>query len=335
MTEVRAVAFFLAFLGTVSAYASTAKPEQKGARVDCAVIEKWDGETELLDPGLEDVLEIRPNAGIPCGGWVSVDSGWAVLRHRDGFRVHASAGTFLKVTDTDSFRGSEGTREKVEQWVLYRGQIFAVSTPGAGELRVLTPNARVKMAEGRMIVVYSEREEETQLVALEKESTLENRFETTQRTLARPGEATSLNFRALRISPSVANAITLTSLKKKLAELRVDERERAQAMHKAKERQERKFAVELKQPGRDARSPASAADHARYDRHPAHSADGRLRSHFVDKVLGGSSEGRKVLKKTARNKAADPTQELEKRHKQQEEAEKNRLLQELSTIRPD
>ena len=108
-----------------------------------------------------------------------------------------------------------------------------------------------------MVVIFNRQDEETQLVSLERSSSLENRFEPTRKTVARPGEATTLNFKLLRVTPSDPRAISVAALKAKLAQFQIPEAEYNFAVRMAHKRLGRKFATTLVE---NVRSPASEND---------------------------------------------------------------------------
>lgn len=210
------------------------------APVPCAIITEVGGQVDVLDSSRTHLLDSSKNAAVPCGGWVSVGKGSVELHHRDGFKIHAGNGTFVQFPEPNTDGKNLG-----DHAIVFRGEIFAQAGGGSGELRVITANARARVRRGSAIVVYSHEDEETQLIALDSNSRLENRFESSRSVLAKPGEATSLNFRQLRVVPGTPRAVALAALRPKFEDLRVPERDRVIAIRSAQNRQERIFATAL------------------------------------------------------------------------------------------
>lgn len=206
----------------------------------CAVLESFSGEVQILDSTRSRLLDTFSKAPIPCGSWVSVVTGWASLVHREGYRVKLAANTFVEVPEPSAASTGSG-----DQFMLFRGQIYAISGDGSKELRISTANARARMSRGRLILVFNHSEEETQLITLANRASLENRFENSRKILAKAGESSSLNFKMLRVVPSAPRAISETAMKVKMDELAFDDRERVYALKVVRLRQERKLAVEL------------------------------------------------------------------------------------------
>jgi hypothetical protein len=229
----------LASLGVQPAVAHEAESDTT-APVPCAIISAVAGQVDVLDSSRTHLLDSAEKASIPCGSWVSVGKGSVELKHRDGFKLNAGAGTFLQLPEPNTDGKYSG-----DQAILFRGQVFAQAGGGSGQLRVLTANARARVQRGSAIVVYSQEDEETQIVALDHSSTLENRFQVSRKVEAKAGEATSLNFKQLRVVPSTPRAVALAALRPKFDDLRVPERDRKTALRTAQARQERLFASEL------------------------------------------------------------------------------------------
>jgi hypothetical protein len=206
----------------------------------CAVLENFSGEVQILDSTRSRLLDTFSKAPIPCGSWVSVVTGWASLVHREGYRVKLAANTFVEVPEPSAASTGAG-----DQFMLFRGQIYAISGDGSKELRVATANSRARMSRGRFILVFNHSEEETQLITLANRASLENRFENSRKILAKAGESSTLNFKMLRVVPSAPRAISETAMKVKMDELAFDDRERVYALKVVRLRQERKLAVEL------------------------------------------------------------------------------------------
>lgn len=206
----------------------------------CAVLENFTGEVQILDSTRSRLLDTYAKAPIPCGSWVSVITGVASITHREGFKVKLAANSFLEVPEPATASTGAG-----DHFMLFRGQAYAISGDGSKELRMSTANGRARMSRGRFIMVYNHSEEETQLIALANKSSLENRFENSRRITAKAGEASTLNFKYLRVVPSAPRALSEAAMKVKMDEFSFDDRERVYAIKVVRLRQERKLAIEL------------------------------------------------------------------------------------------
>src|ERR1035437_10271438 len=63
--------------------AETRIPAGKPA-VPCAVLERFDGDVQILDSSRNELIYTNLGAPVPCGAWVTVGQGWGELRHKDG-----------------------------------------------------------------------------------------------------------------------------------------------------------------------------------------------------------------------------------------------------------
>jgi hypothetical protein len=205
--------------------------------VPCAILENFGGEVEVLDPSRTRIVSLTKNSGIPCGGWVSTSNGWAIIQHRDGHDLRIGMNTFLEIP--------ENMNKDSDQAVLYRGEAFATTEGGAGELRVITANSRVRIKRGTVLINFSPDDQDTQLVALDGPASLENRFEPEKRVNIKAGEATSLNFKTLRVVPTYPKAVSIASLKGKLGQFRVNEKDMSKIYETAEARAERRLAADL------------------------------------------------------------------------------------------
>jgi len=278
----------------------------------CAMLEDYEGQVLLVDASRSFLMDTFNRAGIPCGGWISIDQGWAKIKHRSGYRTRVGAHTFVQVA-----------REETEQFVLYRGQVLIESGDGAPEARVLTANARYRLERGRVLVVYNEQDEETQVIALTGEGKFENRFVSENSIALKPGQSSTLHQKALRVLPDTPLAVSTADLRSKLAALHVPEKEKVQILAQAKERADHGLALAQR------RSPAGIVFHSKnYERHSRTPDDDALRKKFEAHAVGRGAAG--AAGKDTRGPAdlggpsKGPSAEL---------AEKARLLSELSKAR--
>lgn len=300
-------------------------------KIPCAVIENASGLVQVMDPSRTQLLDADPKTPIDCDGWVSVTKGWVSIVHRDGFKIQLSAQTFAQFPENNT----DGKRSG-DPVILYRGSLHARTGGGSGELRVVTANARTRTVNGSAIVVFNESDEETQLLALEGESAIENRFHAAARTALGSGEASNLNFKRMRILPSIPNPMAVASLRFKLVEFKLPEKEVSLALQLAKERQERKFTAASAAQRKIASSSVKPVVKAK----PKQSSKW-VSEHLSRKLAGGMSGGDRILfpektitpAHTPQLKIEDPSFNSAK--KAELDREKQRLMEELSQLRFD
>ncbi len=303
----------------------------------CGVIEDFGGKTQVLDASRSNLLDTDVRTPLPCGAWVSTEEGWARIVHRDGYRITIGSNTFVELTGDET-----GTADHL---VLYRGQVKVRAGAGASteELKVSTPHARMRMRRGQAIVLFSQGEQETQVIAIENSATLENRFEAAKRVKIGEGEASSLNFKALRVMPSLPQAIASATVRQKLIDLRLDDRAKGEAMLAVRQRQSRKFASWLASDGENGvaptRKPAGLAfEKSEYRRHPPRRGDEVAKDHWTKRLVAGVQDGEKILHPDrfyGRPGEVKLVVEDVAPKDRQVDREKERLLRELSQIRAE
>ncbi len=299
----------------------------------CAVLDDFDGKIQLLDSSRAFVIDTEPNAAIPCGGWISVQTGWAKVIHRDGYRLQIGAGTFLQFARP----------EEEEPLVLYRGQFLLDAGNGSEEVTVLTANARIRQKSGRSLVIYSEASEESQLISVEKTATIESRFEARTLVPVRVGHLSALNQKALRLLPTPPAAVTIVQLKSKLRELGIPSRNISEAVSLAQLGQERRI-----QDTRSSRKPAGLVfNPSSYARHQSRPEDPALNRELEARATGGVERPKTLLypkklakasgvaRTTAAQPRFDPLVGLDRKKKKEEEQERVRLLDALSRVRAE
>lgn len=337
-------------LAMVSTVARAEKGENPGPVIEthpkktpvCAVVESLNGQVQVLSPDRHEILASIAHSPIPCGAWVAVqgEKSWVSIRHREGHSVHLAGESFVQVADH---------RIDGEHFVVLRGEVFGEAGEGAGELRVITANARARTVGGTFLLTYVVQSEDTQLVSIVKTSTLENRFEPGRSVLVKEGEASTLNFKLLRVVPSDPRAVAGATLKAKLENFPIDDNLMSQAVAAAYHRSERRFASLINSPSKN-RNPASIAASDQMDSDdekpagPTHkqvAEASALKKHLIERVTGGTPEGAKLLarspaalsskkhSKTAES-AEEQAAELEHNQLKEKEMEKHKLLEELS-----
>lgn len=338
-------AFFVVISSISSASANEAKPEGVQTYRPCAVVDQFAGDTQILNESRTHVSEADVKAPVECGGWVSVQSGWLVLQHRFGYRIHVGPGSFVQLQDD------------ADALIVYRGQVFAQAGGGMGELRVVTPNARVRLSRGSAVALFDPEEEKTQLTVVDGKASFENRFDSTKKAevTVKSGYASTLDFKLLRVVPSVPKIAATSSLKAKLKELHVPARESERALAIARNRQKELFVSFEKTQNENVKAPKHEhSEHARkgHDRKIASVRTANdpeknqeiAKDYLLRKTLGGNAEGMKILGATpvqrkpaqkAHVEVEDPEARLKAKQKSAEDAEKRRLIEELSKIRSD
>ena len=330
------IAALISLPAGLSSLAAEVAPSNPPVNAPCAVLEKFGGQIGLLDPTRSHLIDATVKSGVACGGWVSADHGWAQLFHRDGYTIHVGKGSFLEILD-----GHDSTRSlESDQIVVYRGIVFVEKSEESGELRILSPNARARLTgNSGAVLIYRPDEQETQVISLEGTNTIENRFETSRPVDVKAGEASSLNFKILRVLPSTPRVVTVASLKPVLMDLHLTESEENHAVASVLHRQDRRFASVVGANGK--------AEDGNYLRHPNDESNSELQVNFVKNIVGGEEDGEKILNPhefhgraqkvdvLVEDPAAQYNVRQRKRAQAAEDVEKKRLMEELTKIRLD
>jgi hypothetical protein len=298
---------------------SSTQDAVKKAQV-CGVLQDFDGKVQVLDSSRSVVIDSESQAAIPCEGWISVQSGWASVRHVDGAQIQLGSGTFLRLDRTN----------RDEPFVLYRGQVHVEVGHGAKSLKLLTANARVDLESGRAIVLYREDQEETQLMGLDRVAHLRSRFDADTQVEVGPGFESHIDTKALRLTPSSPSRMLLVDIDLKMKELHLSIRDRTLAIKWAKRGQER-----AQNEFRHARRLAGLVfESSDYVRHKASPEDDALKSKLRRSMTGGSAEGDslsdfEVHRKTA---SAETARILVDKKKKEDDQEKRKLIDRLSRM---
>lgn len=316
--------------------------------VPCAVVEGFKGKVQVFTPHDQVLNRVDRKVDVPCGGWILVSDGWAVLKHRQGFELKLGAQTFIEIYDHTADHQYTGT----EHVVLYRGKIFANVRQGSGELRAVTANARARLKMGSGILFYDEKETKTQLISVDQKITLENRFQEDSRVALKPGESTTISFKARRVVPSTPRAVKAVLLKIWVNDIPLSEDELKLAVFSASDRQSRKFAEVSSPSGTKRRILRSLAFKSReeskefvYDRYPGSSdlqkQDSKARQEWLQNLAGDHRPSqslffpeRKVDRKVSGTHIQEQKMEMryQSKKKQMLDQERKRLLQELSEL---
>ena len=324
----------------------------------CGILESFSGNLQILDSTRSHLLETNVRSPIPCGSWVSVSQGWAQIRHQNGPHVHLGSQTFIQLVD---FRKDDQFKD--DHLVLYKGQVYVQAGNGEEEFRLVSSGGRARVKRGKIIFIFNTQDDETQLIALENSATLENRFEPTRKIKVHDGEATELNFNMVRVVPGLPRALSISSLKPKLTELRVLESDQYELIQTALRRQDRKLAMSLngdeeeqsprskkknsdkslgEESHSEGRKPASiVGSKESYLRHEPSTVDAALHDHWVKKMVGEEQVGERILypdkfygkSQRVSIEIEDPTTRGKGKKNKVEDVEKKRLIEELSKIR--
>lgn len=302
--KARAIFGLLAAIQTLLFISSSFATNSSGAKrtdsidIPCGILENFSGDVRIMDSERRPIADAKLRSSISCGAWISVNYGWAQIRHQVGPSVHLGARTFVQFPDP----------KLGDQMLLYRGQAYVQVRAGQDEFKVVSATGRARMKRDQAIIIFNPEENETQLIALENSATLENRFEPGHKVQVQAGESTELNLKLLRVIPTLPSAVSISSLRPKLAQLRVLERDQLEALRAAKHRRGRRFASVLVSDIDEGSSGTVASKSGRkiagvqttgtYMRHVPDPIDTELRTRWVNKMVGGDhleKMGEKIL----------------------------------------
>ncbi len=311
-----AIAVVLVALPLSSAFA--AQPNESGAGKVCGVLRSFEGETQVFDYTRTHLGDAAYGTKLHCGDWVSVDKGKATIELTMGTGVLAGENTFFQIRDPQS-----GENPEQANLALYRGEFLV--QPSKGEIRIVTPNSVGRVEKGGAYVVYSSASEETQIVGMGGKTSLENRFFPESRMPAGFGKVVTFANPVERLLPDQARFVNARDLGERLARLGVPASVRESLEKVVKAGTKTKMPVTLASTGvrskevhvsaggefaasHGGRSPASVSAPILAPRKPK----------AVAKIRGVLDEPNFALKRQS-----------------QDEAERKKLLQALSTMRPD
>jgi hypothetical protein len=323
------------FWGLIFSPLANARPFQEESTTHpevCAVLEKYSGATQIVDDAHLSVIDLREKAAIPCGSWVSVESGWSEIRHQNGFLIHLRQGSYIQVSKLSA---------SDDPIVLFRGEIFAQAGGGNGELRILTPNSRVRLSRGSVIASFAQDDQRTEMITVDGTATLENRFEESRRIQAKAGQVSSLDFKILRVIPALAKPISTASLQAKLRQLHVPPSERERAVALARKSREESFspalpevpvkAVATKRAGSYPAVEASIDQEALQEKMISH-LNGEDPANVFDGKAPTRSHRKAASRSTASVKAAAAQAQAENETDRRQDAERKQLIESLSKI---
>ena len=288
----------------------------------CGTIENARGQVSVLDGSRTGLIDVIAHAPFACGDWFSIGAGESELtiRLKAGHEVKLGPGTFAQSNSSD--------------FTLYRGFIYLSHIGTGSPVRMITPNSKIETAMGKTLVIYSAKGEETQVVALEKSATIENRLKPDARkVLVKAGESSSLHFRVDRLDPTTPQAIAVAGLRETLAALTLEEESRLELLHTAFLRSQKKLPDSLLEENQDGHMAAPAlAEHAI----PAesHMAE-RLPASESPVVAHQTPVGKKSKHRSVGKLLGDSDVTESDSRDLLYPKEKTKLLKELKELRPD
>lgn len=199
-----------------SAHAS--QSHEGGAIIPCGSLQTFTGDVQVFDASRTQVVDVANDKRLQCGDWVAVNQGQATIRHHAGYVVILGAGSFIQIQDPQG-----GDNPEKDHFALYRGQAIFKSSRADQELKVATANARAKFKASEGYFLYSTDWQISQLVGISGKSVLENRFLDVRPTVVSTSEYASMGELEGRPIPSQARAVSMASVRERLARLGVKE----------------------------------------------------------------------------------------------------------------
>lgn len=330
--------------GALPSAQETSRPTNPiSGKNSCGLLESFVGDVQILDATRTKIIDPVVRLPIPCGCWISVNQGWAQLKHQNGPRIHLNSNTFIQLADFRKDSQLEG-----DHIVLYKGELFASVRDSEEDFRLITAMARARVRKGGKIIFLIDREkDQTQLISIKNSATLENRFETEKKVRVQAGEATQMNLKIKRVIPQFPSAVSVSSLRPKLYELRLSEHDKSEAIQVVMHRQDKKW---ITQTNTDSQSEdvsekkvkRTVSSISKPTVHPVGADDESiLNTKFIDKLTGGAPGQEKLVDPTkfpdqsqkAHVEVEDPTIQINEKLKKQEDLEKKQLIEALSRIR--
>jgi len=307
--------------------------ELSSKHIDCAKVEGFSGDIELLDQKRNNLLTLEQYKAVPCGSWVLVRNGWIKLKHTNGFYATFSAGSFVQILDHVKNQKND------DHFLVFEGKGYFFVPQGSGPLVTSTASARMKMKSGRALLIYDQDKQSTQLSALEKKVYLTNKYDPDREIEVKAGEASSLMVEKDKVNLSMSKSIDSDSLKKELSDFHLDKEEFELALNSAFTRAKRTLASDLSVSKNDR---ALAGEKKTYQRHINQADDVKINDKWVKKVLGGEKIDEQLLyptkvKKNNRkvNVVVSDVDSANEGGKASEKQEKVRLMESLSRISLD
>jgi hypothetical protein len=309
----------LAFAG--AAFAS--EPTESGATRVCGTLKSFEGVVQIFDHTRTHLGDAAFGAKLSCGDWISIEKGRAVLEHFSGAAVSVGQSSFIQILDPQS-----GENADHAQFTLYRGEM-AVSSPKKTVTLVATPNAFVRIASGTGFVLYSTSAKQSQAIGLGGTVTIENRFLPGQRTQASYAQMVSFSDPTERLVPEEARFANSQDLNSRLARLGIPAAVREAVDRAVKMGVRTRMPTTLASERTAPKIQGVPAGEFSVPFEPAHAARSPA------SVAAKPAAKRKPAQAKVAAKKADDEPDFSLGRKSDEESEKKRLVQALSSMRVD
>lgn len=313
--------------------ADAAEPVESGAGRVCGTLKNFQGEVQVFDSSRTHLGDAAFGTKLRCGDWLSVEKGKAVVEHFSGAALAVSDRTFIQILDPQS-----GENPEHAHFTLYRGEMV-VSAPeahknqGATEIRVTTPNAILRVTNGTAFTLYSTSADETQGIGLGGSVSIENRFFPEKRMTAGFAQYVSFADPVERLVPETARLVNPRDLNERLAKLGIPQAVRDRVDSVVKVSSKTKMPVTLATAPKVA-APETGGEFHAADRAPASvSAEEGTAKKSV--VMAKKPVVKKSEKKPRVVHVAKDEPDFQLKREGSETQEKEKLMQALSTMRPD
>jgi len=286
---------------------------------------------QLLDSTRSDFQAIEKGGAIHCGDWIGTDDGAVDFKLASGVRVIVGPRTFLQVT-----RASAGSEQ--DPIVLYRGEVFVDASKPAS---VVSANARLRIQNGKAVVLFVEDSNETQVVNLDGKMSFENRFLTDRPMQLASGFVSMFGANRERTVPNDPLLADAASLEKHLKSLEVPSALQEKVIAQAKVRAKTQTVVKFG----DFSKPTAVAK----ETHPVTPAGGRMPasvSHEKPSTAHHAESSGHAARSSAREADEEKIERLPAAHKSRspkiakpvvdaKTTQKSDLLNRLSEIDPE
>ena len=303
---------FLSF----QANANVGTPPQAQKKT-CGFIKEWKGDLEILGANRSYLIKPKKGKPLPCESWISVKKGWVKIRHRLGYMMTLSEGTFVELYG-----------KKMENRVtLYQGEVFMQSYHGGPSPVVVTPNAYMTIDRGMGMLSFDQDIRKSQMVMLDHQGTLKNRFLPKAHVTIKAGESSHIDLSYSRNTPKTPRVVKIDSLKTHLHRFQLDKSTYALIFDHIKERENRNIASTLPQ---EVRGRSIASETKVYDKNKKEKNE-KAQEVWLKRVVGGEKQGVPMLypKKMKVNKREIQFEYSSESRKK----EKQKVLEKLSEMR--
>ena len=194
----------------MATHTQAANPVESGSVPVCGVLESFLGHVQIFDASRTQVIDVTPKQKLLCGSWISVEDGVAEIRHLKGFEVEVGAHSFAQILDPTS-----GSNMEKDHFALLRGQMVLKSKTKS-TLQVSTANARVKVSQAQAYLIYSTDYNETQLLGIEGQSEIQNRYLETRGIRVSQAQYSTLGFNPNRPTPTQPRVVAMKAVHERL-----------------------------------------------------------------------------------------------------------------------